>query len=468
MFVGYCRCSHDPSRGIVHDMPRIRGWIAWLAGGERQGGYPESFEAELNWQSWRILRVSGIICALAWLPYLRLDALLHPELPLVRTLRLGLSVLGLLITLVTLWSQAPRYARWLLFALTLYLEGTTGLITGMMAGENVYLGGFLFVLMLVPLAPLPRRDAWTLLIAAIATFWITGRAAGMMFEGAARAYALQDLLSTGVVSAVFAHLTNRLRFQSFQQRLRAEQQSQQIAKGKARIDALMRNILPASIADELEREGSVKPVFHAEVTVVFADFVGFTSKAAGMPPEALVATLDAYFSRFDAIVDGVGVEKLKTIGDAYMFASGLPASKKTHAIDACLAALRILRDVEAHASEGFGGVRIGIHSGPLMAGMVGAKKFAYDVWGDTVNTASRMESCGETGKINVSRTTRELVAEFFDLEGRGEISVKGKGALSMYFLERIRPELSEDARGLVPNQAFWDKYRARGELEASA
>jgi len=440
-------------------MAELRGVIGWLAGGERPGSYPDSFEAELNWQSWRILRVSGIICALAWLPYLRLDALLHPELPLVRSLRLGLSVMGALITLSTLSAQAPRYARRLLFILTLYLEAATGLITGLMAAESVYLGGFLFVLMLVPLAPLPRRDAWTLLIAAIATFWITGRAAGMAFDTYERAYAFQDLISTGVVSAVFSYLTNRLRFQSFEQRLRAEQQSKQIASAKARIDALMRNILPAPIADELEREGSVKPVFHAQVTVVFADFVGFTSKAAGMPPEALVATLDAYFSRFDAIVDGVGVEKLKTIGDAYMFASGLPAAKKTHAIDACLAALRILRDVEAHKGEGFGGVRIGIHSGPLMAGMGGAKKIAYDVWGDTGNKASRMESCGETCKINVSASTRDLVAEFFELAARGEISVKGKGALTMYFLDKIRPELSKDTQGVEPNEAFWERYR---------
>jgi class 3 adenylate cyclase len=448
-------------------MSKVRSWLGWLVGSEERSGYPDSFDAELAWQSWKIVRVAGIICAVAWLPYLRLDLLLHPELAAVRWLRLGLSVVGVATTLFSLHPSAPRYGRYALFALSLYLECAGGLITGLTGAESNYLGGFLFLLMLVPLAPLPRRDAWTLLIASITIFWISGRAAGMDWEGPARGYVLQDLASTAIVSAVFVHLSAHLRRRHWIKGRIAERQSEEIARDKARIDALLRNILPAPIADELERDGSVKPVFHGEATVVFADFVGFTSKAAHMPPEALVAALDAYFVRFDAIVDRCGVEKLKTIGDAYMYASGLPEPRKTHAIDSCLAALRIRGDVAAHAGHGFGGVRIGIHSGPLMAGMVGAKKFAYDVWGDTVNTASRMESSGESGKINVSSTTADLVGDFFELECRGAVSVKGKGALTMYFLDRIKPELCRDPDGVEPNDAFWERYRALESEEPS-
>ena len=434
--------------------------FTWLFGaGERQGAYPETFDQELAFQSWKILRVSGLICALAWLPYLRLDEALHPELPSLFFLRLSLSVVGALAIVFSLFPSAPRHASGALFVLCCCLEMATGLITGLTRGRSPYLGGFLFVLMLVPLAPVRRRYAWAMLGAAILIFWVTGYLAGMDFEGPERSYALQDLGAAALVSGVFVHLSDRLRRQGWAKGSTIQHQSEEIARDKAKIDSLLCNILPAPIASELTRDGSVKPVFHADATIVFADFVGFTAKAATMPPEALVAALDTYFCRFDGIADRSGVEKLKTIGDAYMVASGLPSPSRTHAVDACLFALRIRRDVEGHEAH-FQGVRIGVHSGPLMAGMVGAKKFAYDVWGDTVNTASRMESSGELWRINVSRTTYERVKDFFELTPRGAVSVKGKGELDMYFLERILPELSRDERGLEPNEVFWERHRA--------
>ncbi|MDI1444010.1 adenylate/guanylate cyclase domain-containing protein [Polyangium sp. 6x1] len=434
--------------------------MVWLFGaGERQGAYPETFDAELAFQSWKILRVSGLICALAWLPYLRLDAALHPELPSLLPLRLSLTLAGALTIVFSLFPAAQRHASRALFALCMSLECATGLITGLASGQSPYLGGFMFVLMLAPLAPVRRRYAWGMLLAAILVFCVTGMLAGMDFEGPDRSYALQDLSAAALVSGVFVHLSDRLRRQGWTKGSTIQHQSAEIVRDKAKIDSLLCNILPAPIAGELTREGSVKPVFHEEATIVFADFVGFTAKAATMPPEALVATLDAYFCRFDAIADRSGVEKLKTIGDAYMAAAGLPAPTRTHAVDACLFALRIRRDVEAHDAC-FQGVRIGVHSGPVMAGMVGAKKFAYDVWGDTVNTASRMESSGELWRINLSRTTYDRVKDFFELSARGAVSVKGKGELDMYFLERLLPELSRDEQGVEPNDVFWERYRA--------
>lgn len=436
------------------------GWLVWLIGlGERPRGYPATLNEELSFQSWKILRICSLICVVAWVPYLSIDRVIHPELPSLFYLRLGLSAVGAVSLLVSLLPSAQRLAYAALVALSVYLECATGLITGLVGADSVYLGGFLFVLMLVPIIPLRREHAWALIGAAIATFWIAGSAAGMRFEGPRGAYQVQDLTSTGVVSAVFVYLGDHLRRRSWIKGRTVQLQSEEMAKDKAKIDSLLLNILPASIADELKAQGSVKPVFHREATIVFADFVGFTSRAATMHPGELLATLDAFFSRFDAIMDRYGVEKLKTIGDAYMYASGLPDRTRTHAIDACLAAMHILRDVEEHSDVGFGGVRIGIHSGPLMAGMVGSKKFAYDVWGDAVNTASRLESTSEAGRINVSKTTCDLVSDFFIVTQRGPLSVKGKGMMDAYFLDRIRPELSADERGAEPNELFWQRYR---------
>lgn len=444
-------------------MSTTRRWLLWLIGsGRPHGGYPERFEEELDYQSWKILRVCGLIGAVAWLPYMRLDRELHPEVPSLTYLRLGLTAVSLLVMLVSLRPGAPETSRagWALFAMSFYIECATGLITGLTGGDSIYVGGFLFVLMLVPLTPLRRWQAWGLLAAAMAVFWGAGLASGMRFVGARGAYQIQDMTSTTVVSAVFVYLGDYMRRRSWTKGRTVQKQSEEMAEDKAKIDSLLLNILPAPIAEELKKEGAVRPVYHREATIVFADFVGFTSSAALLPPDELVARLDSFFSRFDAFMDRYGVEKLKTIGDAYMYASGLPLARPTHAIDACLAALHILRDVEQHAEAGFGGVRIGVHSGPLMAGMIGSKKFAYDVWGDAVNTASRLESTSEAGRINVSRTTHDLVKDFFELSHRGPLAVKGKGAVDMYFLDRIKAELSDDERGAEPNALFWERYRS--------
>ena len=179
-----------------------------------------------------------------------------------------------------------------------------------------------------------------------------------------------------------------------------------------------------------------------------------------MAPEELVSQLDSCFSQFDQIVKRNGLEKLKTIGDAYMAAGGLPAENQTHAIDACLAALELrqfmkqVEEVRASVGENIWKIRIGIHSGPVTAGVLGTDKFAYDIWGDTVNTASRMESSGEPGRINISLQTYELVKDLFEVERRGKVQAKGKGELEMFFLARIKPELSVNGEGLIPNGKF--------------
>jgi predicted ATPase/class 3 adenylate cyclase/predicted Ser/Thr protein kinase len=217
-----------------------------------------------------------------------------------------------------------------------------------------------------------------------------------------------------------------------------EKRTEQLAYEKKKSDELLLNILPEEIADELKIFGKAKPRLYTSASVMFCDIINFTEQAAGMTPENLVAELDNYFQAFDKIVEKHGVEKIKTIGDSYMAAAGIPTEQKDHAKRLSLAAIEIRNFLLTKKQENGLGVnfemRIGIHSGPLVAGIVGHKKFQYDIWGDTVNTASRMESNGETGKINVSATTYDLLKTEFNFEPRGMISMKGKGEIESWFL----------------------------------
>lgn len=230
-------------------------------------------------------------------------------------------------------------------------------------------------------------------------------------------------------------------------------------------ERLLLNILPAEVANELKEKGFVEPVYFENATILFTDFKGFTQIAEGLTPQDLIRELDGCFSQFDHIIEHNNLEKLKTIGDSYMCAGGLPKINATHAIDSCLAALEIqsfmkqMKEIRQLRGFPYWELRLGIHSGSVIAGVVGEKKFAYDIWGDTVNTASRMESSGTPGKVNISYATQEFVKHLFECESRGEIQVKNKGKVKMYYLNRIRPEFSKDKNGLIPNEKFWDAYK---------
>ncbi|MBL8020767.1 MAG: adenylate/guanylate cyclase domain-containing protein, partial [Leptospirales bacterium] len=233
-----------------------------------------------------------------------------------------------------------------------------------------------------------------------------------------------------------------------------------IAEERAKSERLLLNILPQTVADELKLRGTTEPVFYSSATVLFTDFQGFTKIAEHLRPNDLVAELDRCFSYFDDLMPRHQLEKLKTIGDSYMCVGGLPVPNRTHAIDTALAALEIqafmnqMKHIKAEQGFPYWELRIGIHSGPLVAGVIGQRKFAYDVWGDTVNTASRMESSGVTGRVNISRATYDLIRDFFECEYRGRVAAKNKGEIEMYFVNRIRPELSRDPEGRIPNETF--------------
>lgn len=245
-----------------------------------------------------------------------------------------------------------------------------------------------------------------------------------------------------------------------QQRSEIEEQKRSLEDEKKKSEELLQNILPMEIARQLTRKGTAKPKPYKDVSVLFTDFVGFSSLTRAYDALELIEILDHYFQQFEKIGEGHFLEKIKTIGDAYMCAGGLPRTNKSHAFDTVLAALEIQHFVtEKVASDSLLSkspwrVKIGIHSGDVIAGVIGRKKFAYDIWGDTVNVASRMQEASDPGKINISQSTYDKIKDFFVCIPRGEIPVKNIGSISMYYVERILPELSEDQDGIYPNAAF--------------
>lgn len=214
----------------------------------------------------------------------------------------------------------------------------------------------------------------------------------------------------------------------------------QIVLEKQKSEDLLLNILPESIAGELKERGKTTPHRFESATVMFTDFKGFTQFSEKHSPEELVKLVDHYFSAFDQIVKKHGIEKIKTIGDSYMCVSGIPVPRADHAATMLRAAFEFRDFVNSEAArkqkanQPFLRMRIGLHSGPLVAGVVGSRKFAYDVWGDTVNIAARMEQSGETDGINVSESVYEQVKNEFDFVFRGEIEAKNKGRMKMYFV----------------------------------
>lgn len=210
-----------------------------------------------------------------------------------------------------------------------------------------------------------------------------------------------------------------------------------IAKEKSKSDQLLQNILPASIASDLKEKGTTEPQLYENVTVCFTDMVDFTKLAADMGPKKLIEELNTIFTAFDNIIEKHGCERIKTIGDSYMTVCGLPGANPAHAENIIRSAVEMIHFLEKKnlESEIDWQMRVGIHSGRVIAGVVGTKKYLYDVFGDTINTASRMESASEPMRINISENTYEMVRDKFKFEPRGNIEVKGLGKIGMYFLK---------------------------------
>lgn len=275
------------------------------------------------------------------------------------------------------------------------------------------------------------------------------------------------------VKADFSHLVNLLvstykntlgqntRLEKMQSGLNATNQELQLTKKEH--EELLQNIFPKNIADSLLAYGTVSPERYPDGTFMFTDFDGFSKIVPDLSPEKLIESLSFYFDKFDDFISQHNLIKIKTIGDSYMAAGGIPERNNTHPIDTVLAALKIkffvsnLKDSIPDSIPYFP-LRIGIHTGHSVVGVIGKKRFAYDVWGEAVNLASRMEQSSASNHINISEDTYERVKDFFECEPRGEIETKNIGKVPMYFLHRIRPDLSEDELGLIPNRLFIRDY----------
>jgi class 3 adenylate cyclase len=264
-------------------------------------------------------------------------------------------------------------------------------------------------------------------------FWFVARTGDAEARGAGAFF----IFGAGALATVAAWLSSRLRESEFQAR-----SDLRIANEKT--DALVRNMLPESIAKRLKDAEGYIADRHGAVTVLFADIAGFTAMSANLPPDVLVSFLNDLFSELDALTTRYGLEKIKTIGDAYMVVGGLPEPRPDHAEAIANMALAMRDDLGAlQTPDGKPLVfRIGIHTGAVVAGVIGVKKLSYDLWGDTVNTASRMESHAEPGTIQVSEPTWAILKDAYRLTPRGEIQVKGKGKLEAFVLEGPRAETS--------------------------
>lgn len=243
---------------------------------------------------------------------------------------------------------------------------------------------------------------------------------------------LLSLLSVQIAVSI----DNSMLYNHLEQKV--QERTVELANEKKKSDDLLYNILPEETALELKRKGYAEARHFEKVTILFTDFEGFTAISEKLTPQELVREIDECFRAFDAITAKYGLEKIKTIGDSYMAAGGLPVPNSTHAENVVAAALELRNWMTQHNLTKTGvtfEVRIGINTGSVVAGIVGTRKFQYDIWGDAVNLASRMETAGKPGKVNISHSTYELVRDKYNCEYRGEIEAKGKGKVKMYFVE---------------------------------
>ncbi len=258
-------------------------------------------------------------------------------------------------------------------------------------------------------------------------------------------------------------LTNHLKSSNAlleEQQKEINDQYKALEEERKKSDDLLLNILPFEVARQLKSKGEAKPRSYKLASVLFLDFVNFTKITQDLPPRDIVHVLDSYFKEFDDIIEKHFIEKIKTIGDAYMCAGGLPLSNRSNPFNVVLAGLEIQNHVRTHQPDivSPSGLtwqcRIGVHSGDVISGVVGKKKYIYDIWGNTVNLAARMQEEGEIGRVNVSEVTFEYIQPYFECDFRGKVHTKGGDLVNMYFVNRLKPEFSIDQNGIIPNETF--------------
>jgi adenylate cyclase len=266
-----------------------------------------------------------------------------------------------------------------------------------------------------------------------------------------------------VLTARVGALLERKRLRDEEMKKAAELKTllDQVEQQRLRSQALLENILPEAIALELRDTGSVQPMYFEDVTIVFADIVGFSLSVEQIPADELVYLLHQYFSRFDEIMSWYSLEKLKTIGDCYMYAGGLPTRSSSNPIDCVLAGIDMVAAVKelAQTCEVNWGIRIGVNTGPVIAGVVGTRKFAFDIWGNTVNFGARVESVGRPNRVNLSSSTFTRVRDFFDCEKQEKARIKEDREIDTYLVSGVSARLLSKNPDLSVRDAFAKRYQ---------
>lgn len=269
---------------------------------------------------------------------------------------------------------------------------------------------------------------------------------------------LEKLRVTNIGLASASQRLEDINFLLEESQAKIKKQQRELIVAKNKSEDLLRNILPEEISRELIINGVATPQYYKKVSVMFTDFVGFTKVCENREPKDMTQELNRHFSYFDDLCEIHYLEKIKTIGDAYMCAGGIPMRNNSNPFDIIFAAMKmiaymkIVNKEKQDNNEPLWQIRVGIHTGSVVAGVIGKRKFAYDIWGDAVNTAARMESTSESDKINISEETYRLVKDYFDCTYRGKIYAKNKGEIAMYFVDRIKKEYANDEHGFSPNK----------------
>lgn len=244
------------------------------------------------------------------------------------------------------------------------------------------------------------------------------------------------------------------------------QRTEELILQKEKADNLLERVLPKSTANDLKSGKKARPAHYNLATVLFSDIQGFTKISEQLDSEHLIDELDRFFLTFDNVVEKYNIEKIKTIGDAYMCAGGIPQKNRTNPVEVVLAAMemqyymKVLKHQKDQGADKIWDLRIGIDTGPVVAAVLGRSRISFDIWGSTVNTASRMEASSEPGKINITENTYMLIKDFFICTYRGKMPVKYKGEIDMYFVEGFRPKLATDLKGMQPNQRFFTQLQS--------
>jgi class 3 adenylate cyclase len=275
---------------------------------------------------------------------------------------------------------------------------------------------------------------------------------------------INNILSLGVFNAIgisASYMLENATRRDYQQQCLLQEKNEEIAKQQQLAESLLFNALPERIAEELKSKGAVEPRYHDSVTILFTDFKGFTLSAESLSADELVSKLNDYFTAFDNICDRYHLEKLKTIGDSYMCVGGLSSDSASHAVDTLMAGFEMIEAVKARADgPGTGwSIRIGLHTGPVVSGIIGIRRFAFDIWGESVNFASRLETSGFPNRVNLSASSFTRVKDFFECEYRGKIATKEGREFDMYFALAALPVLREDNCANGVPEAFAARYQ---------